>query len=385
MVTVDRILQLDPEPPEPENLNDYIVKALDTGDLHWFLCFLHHYEGRLNGRINGFLIREGLDRYDPERRLNYKMGVVLALLESLPGYDPAKEADFLTYTHRTIGNALLECRRQEEAGSFRSLDEYKAARKIAWLWNQDDKTPEETAAVFSKSQGCTIKTAEELLTVARRNRSRTPFYATSQDDEEETGEDVTRDDSWNYAEILWDGVRAGQVEAAFRKLSYRDQTLLEKRNALCMTCGRTSPMSQRASFEDLAAMFEGSGASGAERAYRKAVEKLTQYLVEAGALHVAEIRRVSQTKKRKKITAAVWEYCADYDGEWGEIQFDLEAGEAEIRKLAEWDNRNSQPFARKVISRILKNPGEELPKKMTIPFETYESGGENEPFWSWPL
>ena len=42
-----------------------------------------------------------------------------------------------------------------------------------------------------------------------------------------------------------------------------------------MTCGRASPLSQRKSFEELAVMFEGSITSGAERAYRRAVEKLT--------------------------------------------------------------------------------------------------------------
>ena len=40
----------------------------------------------------------------------------------------------------------------------------------------------------------------------------------------------------------------------------------------------------RCTFEELAVMFEGSTASGAERAYRKAVEKLTVLLVEAGAI-----------------------------------------------------------------------------------------------------
>lgn len=41
-----------------------------------------------------------------------------------------------------------------------------------------------------------------------------------------------------------------------------------------MTCGRLSPLSTRMSFEDLAVQFEGSTASGAERAYRRAVEHL---------------------------------------------------------------------------------------------------------------
>ena len=105
---------------------------------------------------------------------------------------------------------------------------------------------------------------------------RQPFYQTVQDeDSEETGEDVSRDDHWDYAEILWNGIQAEAVREAFEKLNYREQTLLEKRNAICMTCGRVSPISTRLTFEELAVLFEGSTASGAERAYRKAVEHLT--------------------------------------------------------------------------------------------------------------
>ena len=78
MREVERIFQLDPEPPVHENLNDYIIKAVQSRELCWFSFFLHHYENRLNGRIRRFLLREGLDRYDPERFLDYKMGCVLA-------------------------------------------------------------------------------------------------------------------------------------------------------------------------------------------------------------------------------------------------------------------------------------------------------------------
>ena len=122
MWEVERIFQLDPEPPVRENLNDYIFKAVQSRELRWFSFFLHHYENRLNGRIRRFLLREGLDRYDPERFLDYKMGCVLAMLDCLREYDPAQGADFLTYAHHFIGNALLTCRMQEEAGSFENVD-----------------------------------------------------------------------------------------------------------------------------------------------------------------------------------------------------------------------------------------------------------------------
>lgn len=301
MWEVERIFQLDPEPPVQENLNEYIFKAVQSRELRWFSFFLHHYENRLNGRIRRFLLREGLDSYDPERFLDYKMGCVLAMLDCLRGYDPAQGADFLTYAHHFIGNSLLICRMQEEAGSFENVDEYKAVRRIAWLYNQSGQSEQATIQKYAQKNGCTEETAAKFLALAKQNRSRVPFYQTIQDeDSEETGEDVSRDDHWDYAEILWNGIRAEAVREAFEKLNYREQTLLEKRNAICMTCGRVSPISTRLTFEELAVLFEGSTASGAERAYRKAVDHLACLLTEAGVLHMIRLKRKSQTKRKRK-------------------------------------------------------------------------------------
>ena len=162
----ERIFQLDPEPPVHENLNDYIIKAVQRRELRWFSFFLHHYENRLNGRIRRFLLREGLDRYDPERFLDYKMGCVLAMLDCLRGYDPAQGADFLTYAHHFIGNALLTCRMQEEAGSFENVDEYKAVRGIAWLYNQSGQSEQATIQKYAQKNGCTEETAVRFLASA---------------------------------------------------------------------------------------------------------------------------------------------------------------------------------------------------------------------------
>ena len=270
-----------------------------------------------------------------------------------------------------IDNALLNCRRQEEAGSFKSLDEHKAARGIAWLYNNSGKSAKEVIAEYAAEQNCTEETATEYLTLARQNRNRVPFYSTIQDeDSEETGEDVTCDDSWNYADILWNGVRADAVQAAFDKLSYKEQTYLEKRNAICMTCGRVGSWEERPTFEDLAVMFEGSTASGAERAYKKALNKLTEHLVDADVLGVVELKL---TEKNKKIAAAAYWYRAVHryanDDEWGEIRFDFSAGTAQIVKLADSDMSRTNVFAKIAIRQILKLSMSELPKKLTIPFE----------------
>ena len=126
-------------------------------------------------------------------------------------------------------------------------------------------------------------------------------------------------------------------------------------------------MSMRTTFDDLATMFEGSSASGAERAYRRAVEKLTKNLVEAGALHVVELKRKSQRKKKQKIAAAVYEYRVDYDGEWGEISFDFVQGTAEIVKLAESDADKSIFYANATIYEMISVPEDDLKKHFIIP------------------
>ena len=208
-----------------------------------------------------------------------------------------------------IDNALLNCRRQEEAGSFKSLDEYKAARGIAWLYNNSGKSAKEVIAEYAAEQNCTEETATEYLTLARQNRNRVPFYSTIQDeDSEETGEDVACDDSWNYAGILWNDIRADAVQAAFDKLSFKEKTYLEKRNAICMTCGCVGSWEERPTFEDLAVMFEGSTASGAERAYKKALNKLTEHLVDAGVLGVVELKLTDKNKKSPPLHTGTEQY-----------------------------------------------------------------------------
>ena len=85
--------------------------------------------------------------------------------------------------------------------------------KLARLYNNSGKSRAEVISEFAAQSGYKDESAsaDELLTIARRNRSIASLYRTEQDEGgEETGEDVTRDDSWNYAEILWNGIQAKQ-------------------------------------------------------------------------------------------------------------------------------------------------------------------------------
>ena len=353
----ERTLQLEPEPPKESDLNNYIIQAQQQKDLRYLSFFLHHYEKMLNGRIYSFWRSDGNERYDPERFLDYKMTCIVAVIERFSDYDPSTGADFTTYLYPFITDALLSCRMLEESWSVDSLDQYKKIRGIAWKYRTSGENTKKTISEYAAEKNCKQETAAEYLNAAKGIRSRQSFYVSRQDeDSEETGEDVSRDDYWDYAEILWNGIKAKAIQKAFDALDYREQTLLEKRNAICMRCGRVSPMSSRSSFEELATLFEGSGTSGAERAYRKALDKLTTILVEEGILHAVRLKRKNITRKKKEIATAIYLYQVDYDGEWGEIYFDFVNRTTEIRKLAEWDRMISIVFSKKAICYIQTHP-----------------------------
>ena len=75
------------------------------------------------------------------------------------------------------------------------------------------------------------------------------------------------------------------------------------------------------------------------------------------------------TRRKKKIAAATYRYQADCDGEWGEIHFDFVKRKAEILRLADWDTSRTKLYAKKIIDRILRTGGNDLPKKERIVFE----------------
>ena len=369
----ERTLQLEPEPPKESDLNNYIIQAQQQKDLRYLSFFLHHYEKMLNGRIYSFWRSDGNERYDPERFLDYKMTCVVAVIERFSDYDPSTGADFTTYLYPFITDALLSCRMLEESWSVDSLDQYKKIRGIAWKYRTSGENTKKTISEYAAEKNCKQETAAEYLNAAKGIRSRQSFYVSRQDeDSEENGEDVSRDDYWDYAEILWNGIKAEAIQKAFDALDYREQTLLEKRNAICMRCGRVSPMSSRSSFEELATLFEGSGTSGAERAYRKALDKLTTILVEEGILHAVRLKRKNITRKKKEIATAIYLYQVDYDGEWGEIYFDFVNRTTEIRKLAEWDRMISKVFSKKAICYIQTHPLLVNLKEIVISFSLYE-------------
>ena len=309
-----------------------------------FESFLRDYEPKLNEQVRRFL---GKRAFDAETFMDHKLACAAVMLERWRRFDPAKGIQFATFAHHDVKNSLLRARMLEEAGSFASLDEYKEVRRMGALMY--GATQREAVSEFIKKRGCSETAAERFLKIAQLT-----LGVASLDNDAEASY------SWDYAAVLWNGVCAEKVREAFAKLSYREQTMLEKRSAICMTCGRVSPLSERVSFEDLAIEFEASSPRTAERAYRRAVEKLTLNLVELDALHAVRIERTAPETYR---------YQADNDGDWGEFALDAETGELQIISLAELDTTKTHRFAGQAARYLRKHAHEKQPKTVLVAFE----------------
>lgn len=135
-----------------------------------------------------------------------------------------------------------------------------------------------------------------------------------------------------------------------------------------MKCGCAQNMKYGESFDDLGAHFELTTAGGAEKAYRKAVDHLTRLLVEDNAIGAVTVKQKKLVRRKKKIAAAVYEYQADYDGEWDEIEIDFESSTGKISYIAELDTTRSHRYANRAIEEILSSDLNDLPKQKTIAF-----------------
>ena len=85
--------------------------------------------------------------------------------------------------------------------------------------------------------------------------------------------------------------------------------------------------------------------------------------------HTVSLRQTECRKTGEAITAAVYLYQADNDGEWGEIRFDFATGTAEIVWLAEWDTIKSNVFARTATRHIQSLPEAKPPSEVVVMFD----------------
>ena len=356
MWEVEHVFQLEPEPPVVEDENEYILRAQKQPGKDAFYLFLHHYEKRLNKRINQILVGDAQLRYNPERFLDLKMACVIRLLDLVPIYDPSRGAKFTTYVYHFLEEAVHRYCMEEEHWAMPSFDIYRQLRKAAYVYNQSANL-ESAIQRYMDETGCTRKTALVYLNEAIDIRNLDPTWCETSEILEKLPQLVGRDVSLGYLPITIEGIPVNVIRKTFWSLKLdRDRELLEARLAIRMKDGEVLSMKMQITFEELATRYGLTGPSSIKNAFEKALQRLAELLWQDGWIRAVKYNRVSKTK-----TAAVYQYQADCDGEWGEIVFDFKRSAATIKKQAEWDTKKSSIYANEVIQRILDS--DDKPRK----------------------
>ena len=79
--------------------------------------------------------------------------------------------------------------------------------------------------------------------------------------------------------------------------------------------------------------FEGTTASGAERFYRRTLDKLRLKLLESGLVHTVTLKQTECRKNNKKLPSLSTCIKRTTDGEWGELRLILKAAQ---RRSSGW-------------------------------------------------
>ena len=351
--------------------DEYLIRTVVEKELRYLSFYLHAYEHRLNAKVYFFLRRNGMDTYDPAQFLDMKLALQEVILKKLPSFDPSKGAKFLTYIYEFIEDALVPFRLRQECWTIDSLDIYKGIRRMAAIYNANGSDAAKAMEKFRKETGCQPKTAVEYLERAIGIRARQSEVIIDRDEDDEAIiEDVIPDAMGDLCYELSKQWLAQAVRDSFSKLFWRDQTMIKARNAICWNCGGMMSMKERYSYKEISVqLMNGSSDKGAEKAYNTALDRFTSQLVADNVIRVVDMKLEKMTRRKKKIAAATYQYQADCDGEWGEIQFDFGKRKAKILHLADWDTSRTKLYAKRVIDRILRTGGNDLPKKERIVFE----------------
>ena len=351
----------------------YLTRAVQEKNLLYLSFFLHGYEHRLNGKVYSFIRRNGMDRYDPALFLDMKLALQELILKKLPTFDPSKEAKFLTYLHHFIYDAFKTFRMNQESWKVKSLDTYKDIRRIAAIYNANAQDEKKTIEIFCKETGCKPETAKRYLQEAIGIRARQTEKIIDWDENEQAiMEDVIPDGKGSLNHIVWNHWKGKVIRDAMEKLTWREQTILKARNAICSNCGGMMPRKEQFQFQEIGKrIMNGASEKGAEVAYHAALDRVAAQLIDDGACHIVDLLLENLEQAENKNAAATYRYRVDCDGEWGEIHFDFLNRKIKLQRLAEWDTTKSHRYAWEVIGFIILRMNRlrikrELPKRKRL-------------------
>ena len=286
-----------------------------------------------------------MDTYDPALFLDMKLALQELILKKLPTFDPTREAKYLTYLHYFIYDTFKAFRMNQESWQVQSLDIYKDIRRIAAIYNANGQEQNKTIKIFCEETGLKPETAKRYLQEAIGIRARQTEKIIDWDENEQAiMEDVIPDGKGSLNHIVWNHWKGKVIRDAMEKLSWREQTILKARNAICSNCGGMMPKKEQFRFQEIGKrIMNGASEKGAEVAYHAALDRLAAQLIEDGSCCIVDISLENLEQAENKNAAATYLYQVDCDGEWGEIRFDFENKKIKIQRLALITQHNIKP------------------------------------------
>ena len=259
----------------------------------------------------------------------------IGLWKAIDGYDPSSGNKFLTYAAPAVKRTVIVLIRQySQDKAWKSRVDQSSPLDSPSGPNSEESPTETSAATLN------VKNPEQILI------------------EQETRE---------------------ELHEAMEALPARENAYVQYRFGF--TDGKAHPLTETAQYFHLTE----SRAKGVERSalkllkhemlieipervYIRAEDRLTRQLEAEGELHAVELRLKSQQKRGRKITAAVYEYLADCDGKWGELQYNFKDDTAEVLLLADWDTTISHRFAMRAVEHFRTYRNDKLPDKIVLTF-----------------
>lgn len=289
------IYRLTPAPPKKDNLQEYIDLYLAEKDDKYLSWFLHYYEPKLNT-----IAMDTAQKYAMQGHfLDIKEACVLGIFKALQEYNDIS-VPFVVFKTRIIQEEIHNYIRTMRTGfTVQSDDEYLTLRKAMALFEKyGGKTDAETIKLISTKIDRSDETTMEILQSGLRNMQFIDFYRRYADeDSEESAEEVAPDRSSEPYKLLLRQMIYDGLWEAYQKLNYREKSMVAAHLGFCCEYWSTYyadkdnldeygkpikiPFEQKA-FIDIAYDHTLSSQSTADRTYRRAIDKMRDYLKEKG-------------------------------------------------------------------------------------------------------
>lgn len=236
--------------------NEELAIRIQSGDRQAEEMLIINNEGYLV-RLAGRLSTEGdID--------DLKQEGSLALLKAAHSFDPSHGTKLLTYATSVIEKAMLNCIAQQSSSVRIPNSRYNQLRKVAYICStaEDTSEPVLIAAVCEKL-GVSKKVAAKLLD-EYRTVFRVPLLGNAS---------LTVHGASNPARST---DHTAQLEQLYQKM----EEVLNPRelNLVRYHLGLAQPYKRKMTFQELAARLNYNSPSGAEKAYKRAIQKIKNSL-----------------------------------------------------------------------------------------------------------